>query len=204
MTVVGRSIVGGTELREEDFRRAYPRIPAFRRLRWILLALPLVWTFSAITTIVSGDRPLNLVTLPALLPPVFSILAVTVLGLWMPRGWAKRALATMGSGRATFRFDDEGLYFEAPARQFKLGWSAMPQHVDTGESFAVYTSEQTLLIIPKRAFAGGDAAAVAELLQARIPPVRQRTFPLRLVIWVVVMIFFLSVWHFLSIDAPPR
>lgn len=204
MSAVGRSIIGGTELRDEDFRKAYPRIPAFQRLRGILIALPFVWTFAAITTVMGGNRPVNVATLPALLPPVFSILAVIALGLWMPRGWAKRSLATMGSGRATFRFDDEGLYFEAPARQFKLGWSAMPQHIDTGESFAVYTSDQTLLIIPKRAFQDADVAAVAQLLQARIPALRQRTFPLRLVIWVVVMIFFLSAWHFLQIEAPPR
>ncbi|HVY32516.1 MAG TPA: YcxB family protein [Polyangiaceae bacterium] len=204
MTAAGSTIIGGTELRAEDFAKAYPRLPAFRRLRWILLALPIVWAFSAITTVVGGARPVTVLTLPALLPPVVGILAAIALGLWIPHSWARRSLAAMGGGRVTFRFDDEGLYYEAPARQFKLGWGALPQHIDVGDSFAIYTSEQTLLIVPKRAFADADVATLGQMLQARIPPLRQRTFPLRLVIWVLAMIFFLSVWHFLSIDAAPH
>lgn len=197
-------VAGEAQLSEGDFREAWGAVPAFRRLRAYAMALPIFCAALLLVSVLSNEHEGQAAAqlaqiLPILLIPTMSVAFL----LTARRSWAKRAISDLGTGRVTFRFNAHGLEVESELRQHRLAWAALPQHIEGHQSFLVYTGSQTLLLVPKRAFNEYDLATVKQLLQQRIPPLASKSpLPRLLVIWAVLLVLFLSIWHVLSI--PPH
>lgn len=150
-------------------------------------------------------------TLTVLLPMAFVIVMTLYFQRGVGRAWAKQALTNIG-GPTSFRFDDYGFTAESTLRQHRLAWAGLARSLETQHAFLVYTTPATVLIVPKRAFADDDVLRLSAWLRERITPVPVQkvgvfgTVSARrtLVLWVVVLVTFLSIWHFLSIDGSPQ
>jgi hypothetical protein len=149
--------------------------------------------------------------LTIVLPLAFVIIMTTYFQRGIGRAWANQALSNIG-GQTTFRFDDYGFTSESSLRQHRLAWAGLARSLETPQAFVVYTTPGTVLIVPKRAFADADVVRVSALLRERISPVPVQKVGFfgtasawrTLLIWVVVLVTFLSIWQFLDEGAPPR
>jgi hypothetical protein len=198
------AIVGATELTQADFLEVWSHVPAFRRTRTYTLFLPVFWLVLAIVTL-SGAASVTepSVLLPLLGTSAFVAALVFALLRMAPRSWAKQAFADNGSATQHYRFDEQGLSVDSDLRKVQLAWPALPNHLETPKSFVVYTSSQTIFVIPKRAFDNASLPRLRQLLQARLPLRRERNRALiRLMIWVVALALFLSIWHVLGASQP--
>lgn len=197
------AIVGQTDVGEVDLAQALGRLRGNRR-PWLLpvLMVAAMLVFMALSPSRIGSETLLSFVLPV---SVVAIL-MTYFQVAGKRAWVKQALANIG-GPTTYRFDDFGFSSESQLRQHRLAWATLTRTVETPEAFLIYTTPQTLLIIPKRAFADADVAALGSLLLARVkqqPIVTGRVSGrFTLLLWVVLVVTFLSIWHFLSIDDAP-
>jgi hypothetical protein len=112
-------------------------------------------------------------------------------------------------GPTTFCFDDYGFSSESKLRQHRLAWASLSRARETPEAFLVYTTPLTVLIVPKRAFSESDVATLRRWLPERItakplPPTGGLRGRGTLLLWVVLVVTFLSIWHFLANDGPPH
>jgi hypothetical protein len=192
------SIEGETELSEQDFREAFGFVPQFRRSNKLWLVAPLLLLLAF-----SDEKLGRSFWLPAL--PLLGFLGLSLGFRWyLRRAWARRALADLGGGTTQFRFDETGLNVVSKLRRLELTWASLPQHVETPSSFIVYTGSQALLVLPKRAFAAADLEQLRAELRRRIPtkPYKNRLQAL-LLLWVVLIVTFLAIWHFLGSQPPP-
>jgi hypothetical protein len=173
-------------------------------MRAYTLFLPAFWLVLAIVTLSSAES----VSEPSVLVPLvctsaFVAALVFTLLRRAPRGWAKRAFADNGLATQRYRFDEQGLSVDSDLRKVQLAWPALPNHLETPKSFVVYSSSQTIFVIPKRAFDDVSLPRLRQLLQARVPRQREPNRALvRLAIWVVALVLFLSIWHVLGTNQP--
>jgi hypothetical protein len=204
-----KTVSGEVAYTVEDFAQAYDHIPAFRRLQSGVYLLPLIWAIGIATTLLAPrghgeERPE--IPLHILLPSIFFVVLMVVGLRRMKSGWAQRAFKDTGSGKASFRFDADGYHSKSSLREAQVAWAALPYYLETPEAFLIYTSTQTVMVLPKRALDGASGVdALRALLAERIrqqPPGGGRP-GMKLLIWVVALVVFLSVWHFLNLEAPP-
>jgi len=193
------AIVGEVDLVEADLAQALSRLPGFRR-QWLLL-VGMVAAILLANQFVPRWRPL----LPVLLAAPFAAVLYIYLGWLTRRAWVKQTLANIG-GKTTFRVDDYGFGSESSTRQHRIAWAALARTVETPEAFLVYTTPQTLLIVPKRAFTDGDVATLSRLLLERVkskpqPAVGRVAARRMLVMWVLLIVTFLVIWRALD-DSP--
>jgi hypothetical protein len=195
------TIVGTTDVIEADLRHAQSRLPGAKNLTIWLTAMVVF------LLVYLGLRPEGIdrhVVLTMGLPMVFVVVLTVYLQVVGRRAWLKQALTNVG-GPTTFRFDDYGFSSESQLRQHRLAWASLSRAVQTPEAFLVYTTPLTVLIIPKRAFSDVQAATVGRWLVERIivkpsPPTGGLRVRGTLLLWVVLIVTFLSIWHFLSVD----
>lgn len=195
-------LVVEVELSQADFSRAWGALPQIRRQRAKLVFMVVVAVAVSVGSFaVRGAPDHEAQWAPMVLSMLFTGLLVGGL-LWrMPRSWARRAVSEIGGGPMKFRFDDAGLQIESPLRRHQLAWAALPQHLESEDAFVIYTSSSSFVVVPKRAFAAGQLEATRALLHQRIPtkPVKS-TLPRAIAMWVVLVLAFLGIWHFLRID----
>jgi hypothetical protein len=198
--------IGEADVSAADLAEVVTQLPAFKR-PWLgpvviaaagLLSLSILPDFTRETL------------LTVALPLLFFIALTAFFQRAGRRAWIAQALANVG-GRTTFRFDDYGFTSESGLRQHRLAWASLARAVETPHAFLIYTTPQTVLIVPKRAFTDADVAALSRRLPERITPKplpgagllaggTKRT----LVLWVVLVVAFLAIWQFLDQAAPAR
>lgn len=197
------AIVGQTEVGEADLRQAHARLPGNQRT-WLLPVLMVAFTLLYLVLTPSAFTTHAFLTF--VLPVAFVAIFLTYARVAGKRIWVKQALANVG-GSTTFRFDDFGFSSESKLRQHRLAWGALARAVETPEAFLIYTTPQTVLIVPKRAFSDAHVAVLRSLFPERIKPQPVATGRISgrftLLVWVVLVVTFLSIWHFLSIDDAP-
>lgn len=197
------AIVGQTDVGEADLKQAQARLPGNRR--WWLMPVLMVASMLLYVALTPSAVTTHTV-LVFVLPVSFAALGITYFQIAVRRAWVKQALANIG-GPTTYRFDDFAFSSESKLRQHRLAWAALARTVETPEAFLIYTTPQTLLIIPKRAFSDTDVAALRGLLPERVKQQPLATGRISgrvtLLVWVVVLTVFLSIWHFFSIDEAP-
>lgn len=197
------AIVGQTDVGEADLKQAQARLPGNRR-PWLTPVLMVAFMLLYVALTPSAITTHTLLVF--VLPVSFAAIGITYFQIAGKRAWVKQALANVG-GPTTYRFDDFGFSSESKLRQHRLAWAALARTVETPEAFLIYTTPQTLLIIPKRAFSDADVMALRSLLPERVKQQPLATGRISgrftLLVWVVVLVMFLSIWHFLSIDDAP-
>lgn len=197
------AIVGQTDVGEADLSQALARLPGNQR-PWLMPVLMVA--FMLLYLVLTPSELTTHTILVFALPVGFAAVGIMYFKVAGKRAWIKQALANVG-GPTSYRFDDFGFSSESQLRQHRLAWATLTRTVETPEAFLIYTTPQTLLIIPKRAFADADVAALGSLLLARVkqqPIVTGRVSGrFTLLLWVVLVVTFLSIWHFLSIDDAP-
>ena len=199
------AIVGEADVTDADLRHALSQMPGARRL-WVWLALMAVFTLVYIGLRPEGFDRDALLTM--LLPMAFAVVAASYFQVAGRRAWVKQALTNVG-GPTTFRFDDYGFSSESKLRQHRLAWASLSRARETPAAFLVYTTPRTILIVPKRAFPEAHVARLGRWLSERItakplPPTGGLGGRGVLLLWVVLIVTFLSIWHFLSDDGPPH
>lgn len=192
----------------EDFAHAYGYIPAFQRLQSGVYLLPLVWVIGVGTTLLApraGGEPAPEIPLHILLPSAFFVVLMVVGLRRMKSGWAQRAFKDTGSGKAVFRFDARGYYSKSSLREGQVAWASLPYYLETPQAFLIYVSTQIVTVLPKRALDGARGVEALRALLAKHvakqPPSGGRPGR-KLLIWVVALVAFLSIWHFLNGEAP--
>jgi hypothetical protein len=197
------AIEGTTRLTEADFLEASAHVPAFKRTRTYGLLLPAMWLVVAGTSAMGATRMSEL-ALPLVLSGSFTFGIAFLLLRLAPSSWAKRASADTGLGKIDFRIDAVGLSVSSALRQAQLAWPALAGYAESGSAFIVYTSPQTVFVIPKRAFEDTELGRVRQMLAERLSPKQgsSRLF-LRLALGSIVVVAFLTIWHMLSLE-PPR
>lgn len=195
-------IEGAARLTEADFLEVSALVPAFKRTRTYGLLLPATWLVVAGTSAMGATSTSELV-MPLVLSGSFTFGIAFLLLRLAPRSWAKRASADTGLGRIDFRLDAQGLSVDSALRQVQLGWPALSGYAESGNAFIVYTSPQTVFVIPKRAFEEAELGRVRRMFAERLSPKQgsNRLF-LRLALGGVVVVAFLTIWHMLSLEAP--
>jgi len=199
------AIVGEADVTDADLRHALSQMPGSRRL-WVWLTLLAVFALLYIGLRPEGFDRDALLTM--VLPMAFAAVGVAYFQVAGGRAWVKQALTNVG-GPTTFRFDAYGFSSESKLRQHRLAWAGLNSARETPAAFLVYTTPRTILIVPKRAFSEAQVATLGRWLQERITakPL-QPTGGLGgrgvLLLWVVLIVTFLSIWHFLSDDGPPH
>lgn len=197
------AIEGATRLTEADFLEASAHIPAFKRTRTYGLLLPAMWLVVAGTSAM-GATSMSELALPLVLSGSFTFGIAFLLLRLAPRSWAKRASADTGPGKIDFRIDAVGLSVNSALRQAQLAWPALAGYAESGSAFIVYTSPQTVFVIPKRAFEEAELGRVGQMLAKRLSGKQgsNRLF-VRLALGSIVVVAFLTIWHMLSLE-PPR
>jgi hypothetical protein len=196
------TIEGAARLTEADFFEASAHVPAFRRTRTYGLLLPAMWLVVAGTSAM-GTTSTSELALPLVLSGSFTFGIAFLLLRLAPRSWAKRASADTGLGRIDFRLDAQGLSVESALRQARLAWPALSGYAESGQAFIVYTSPQTVFVIPKRAFEEAELGRVRQMFAERLSPKQgSQRLLLRLALGGVVVVAFLAIWHMLSLEAP--
>jgi YcxB-like protein len=179
-------IRGEALLQAEDFKAAWRALPDVRRFAIGAGFLLFMWSLGA-----------AMYPAPAFLVVPFGALAFGY-GLFQGRArWAATGMQGFGGGTVKYLFDDDGYHFEAPGRQQRLGWAAVPRYIETKEAFLIFSSPHVTTLVPKRAFAAGDHARLSAELQARIPPPKKRgsLAGKLVVVWVVVVVALLALWQ---------
>lgn len=202
------AIEGSAEVTLEDYVKAWPAIPQFRRLRSILLILPCVWAFGWVSIVSANPGAAASPRFWSYSAPTLVLIGMCVVVLLIsPRSWAKRATRDLGAGRARFYFDELGFRCEYAQHQVQVKWAGLPQHVETRDAFIVFTASQSVCVMPKRAFDAEDLVAVGSLLRERIPTKARKGRVLRLVgIWVGVVLALLAVlslWEYSQLEPLP-
>lgn len=189
------------ELTEADFVALVPHLPEFGRRSLLPLAILLLVPASVLV----NQGP----AVALLLPMILGVAAYAYFVLALRRRWPKRALADLGPGLTSFRFDDFGFSASSSLRQHRLAWSALARYVESPEAFAIYTTPRTLLVVPKRAFGAADVARVSDLLRARVtakpasPPAGRAVLKRMLLLWLALIIAFLAIWLLLNEEPRP-
>jgi hypothetical protein len=202
---VEATIEGAARLTEADFLKASAHLPVLKWTRTYGLLVPAMWV------VVAGTASATMAGTPGLaeaLPLVLSgslTFGVSVLLLRVvPRSWAKRASADAGVGNLDFRVDAQGLSVNSALRRAQLAWPAISGYAESQSAFIVYTSPQTVFVIPKRAFEDTDLGRVRQLFSERLPPRRGASRPfLRLALGGILVVAFLAIWQMLSLEQPP-
>ena len=201
------AVVGEADVTEADLVDVATHLPGSQR-RWLV---PVIIAAGILPLLILNGSDWRGQALTVLLPLAFVIIMTTYFQRGIGRAWAKQALTNIG-GRTTFRFDDYGFTSESSLRQHRLAWAGLARSLETPRAFIVYTTPGSLLIVPKRAFADDEVARLSVLLRQRITPAPVQKVGVFgtvsawriLVIWVVVLVTFLLIWHFLDEGTPPR
>lgn len=199
------AIVGEADVTEADLLQVAKALPGSKR-PWLV---PAIIAVGMVPLLVLNGPDWRARTLTVLLPAAFVIIMTVYFQRGIGRAWAKQALTNIG-GSTTFRFDDYGFAAESSLRQHRLAWAGLARALETPQAFLVYTTPGTVLIVPKRAFADDEVLRLSGWLRERITPVPVRKVGVfgtvsaqrTLVLWVVLLVTFLSIWHFLGEDAP--
>jgi len=203
------AIVGQADVSEADLAQALARLPGGNKRPWVYPVLMVVAVLSYMVMTPSATIAETWLT--------FALPAACVAGgSWYfhvaaRRAWIKQGFANVG-GPTTFRFDDFGFSSESKLRQHRMAWAALALSLETPEAFLIYTTPRTVLIVPKHAFTSAQIAALHSLLPERITPQPVEKVGLTgrasargtLALWVMLVVAFLSIWHFLSIDNAPQ
>lgn len=193
------AVEGEIELAEADLAAVMPHLPELKR-SWALPILTVCWVPVALLM----RRDTNFVgLLPVILPALFVGAVFGYFQLALRKKWPKLALTNLGGGRTTFRFDDFGFSSSSSSRQHRLAYGALSRYVETPESFVIYTTPRTLLVVPKRAFSAEQIARARELLKARIvfepTALKQQAMLKRtLLLWLALIVVFGTVWLLLN------
>lgn len=194
-------IVGQADVSEADLTQVVAHLPGSKH-RWLV---PVMIAAGMLPLLLLNGADWRAQTLTVGLPLAFVLIMTTYFQRGIGRAWAKQALSNIG-GPTTFRFDDYGFTSESSLRQYRLAWAGLARSLETPQAFVVYTTPGTVLIVPKRAFADHEVVRLSALLRERILPVpvqKMRIFgrvsaQRTLLLWVVLLVTFLSIWHFLD------
>jgi|GEM_PF-4161548 len=202
------AIVGEADVMEADLGHVLAQLPGAKR-PWLV---PAMIAAGMVPLLVLSGSDWKTQTLTVWLPLAAVVGVTAYLRRGARRAWLKEALSNIG-GPTTFCFDDYGFTYESRLRHHRVAWAGLARSLETRQAFLVYTTPGTVLVVPKRAFADdGEVVRLSELLRERITPVPVQKFRIfgavsaqrTLLLWVVVLVAFLSIWHFLGEGAPPH
>jgi hypothetical protein len=119
------------------------------------------------------------------------------------RAGARRSLAGKSDRERTltWRFTPETFEITTSTTYTRMQWSAVHRSVEGKDTFAIYTSEAIVQIIPKRAFRAEDLEPLRGMLARCITPrKRPSTFGRIFILWFALILLFLAIWQFLQGD----
>lgn len=93
------------------------------------------------------------------IPWVFVWIALfVILPRWLARGIARRSFAGTSSWnrRHVMAFDDNTIFITEPLSRHEYSWRAVFRHKETKHLFLLFLSEQSAILVPKRAFGPGQ------------------------------------------------
>ncbi len=187
-------IVGHTRFTRDDFLNARRSLPGARAP---LALLPMALVFTLFGYFASREGGVSASIL--MTPIVFCLVFVFV--VWNgTRRWADNVFTELRGDRdVTFRFDRYGLAVETSKRQAKMAWEVLHRALPTKFAFLVYTSPNTLEVVPKRAFAAEDLETLRRWLRQRVRTrPAPRMFRKVILLWAVLIVVFLLIWQFLD------
>ena len=193
------AIVGAADVTEADLKHAVTPLPGSKRPWLVPLVMVAATTLFVALSSLRSWQELRTIVLPA----VFAIVLYSYFRWAIRRAWVKAALANVG-GQTTFRFDGYGFTSESSLRQHRLAWASLARVLETKAVFLVFTTPRSLLIAPKRAFSDADVARLRSQFAERITPKPAPQSAQRaLLLWVVVIVSFLTIWHLFNQNAEP-
>jgi hypothetical protein len=120
------------------------------------------------------------------------------------RAGGRRSLAGKSDRERTltWRFTPETFEITTVTTYTRMQWSGVHRIVEGKDTFAVYTSEAIVQIIPKRAFRPEEVETLRGMFARYVTP-RKRPNNLGriIVLWVVLVLVFLAIWQFLQSDS---
>jgi hypothetical protein len=185
-------------LQQSDVERGLTEGPArtlFSTRAW--LVIPLVALFMGMHVFLNPDPD------PAyyrqLLP--FALMVSAWLGfmMWIRKRTARNSVdgKTEAQRTITFTLDSSGLSIVTPESTAHSKWSTFHSFQEAPSSFLIYVNRAVPQLIPKRAFSDDAIPRVRELLQThvRLRPKQNAIFKRTLLLWVVLIIAFVAIWH---------
>lgn len=189
-------IHGRTQLRAQDFKAAWFAMP---QVRTRLFGSVLVFAMLPISlTALQSPAALQIVMV-SLIP-----LAAAAAGYAVFSGhgrWAKVQLGGHEPNMFEYSFDADGLNIAAPEQEACLSWRRLHACLETPQAFVIFVESSPATLVAKRAFSAKELARLREELRARIRRGRRRRgggFAGTLLLWLVLVVVFLTLWRFLS------
>lgn len=198
-------IVSHLELEKSDFLAMWDAVPEARSLRWMVFAMVAVMVVTL--SFVAPDLWASAANAALLLLCSAAAVGAMLIGIMRgKRKMAERALEDLG-GAIELEFSDGGMCFRTKLRQGEIAWGAMKRSLETASHFFVYTGTQMLMPVPKRGFSDADVAVLRRMLveRANLNAKAKRLPPglARLLLSVIVLVVFLSLWNHLSHPEQP-
>ncbi|HYQ17409.1 MAG TPA: YcxB family protein [Polyangiaceae bacterium] len=194
------AINGELELVEADLIQAAAHLPELKR-RWAFSLV--IFVFCTITVLLNHNLG---VSWTSVLPIAVGCGFFAYFQHAVAKKWPKRALAELGEGKMTFRFDEQGMSIDSKLRQMRYAWPALARYLEAPESFIVYPTPRSLFVVPKRAFTEAELPEIRELLQTRIVQKPGGGSGLKRMVWVwlALVVTFTVIWHFLDEAPAPK
>jgi hypothetical protein len=189
---------GEAQLAAADFQQVWPLLPSVRSWRAFFVFCLVVGLLVCLGGAAIDDPS-----------PVFQLtpLVVAGVGLVVVRaardGWLRRQLEMLGDTSMSFELDEQAVRITTANGRQRLKWTELKQYQELSEAFLLVGSELGWLLLPKRAFDPSARSLVRLLLQRHLEERTAGSSVLRVALAVMALLLFLSVWHFLSVDAPP-
>jgi hypothetical protein len=189
------SISGTTTLTEADM--AAGLAVANKRGQWLM---PVLFAFFGLVATSSFGG----ITAPLIAVPVGAGFGWL---LWRNvfRSGARRSLAGKSDRERTltWRFTPETFEITTVTTYTRMQWSAVHRAVEGRDTFALYTSEAIVQIIPKRAFRAEEIEKLKALFASSITPRKKRSnFGRVFMLWIFLILMFLTIWQFLQGGGP--
>lgn len=191
-------ITARVTLTTEDFISVWLALPQIRRLIFSLGYLVFGVTLVAWSGLGDEHHHYGIAAATVVLGSVSLII-----GLRRGRvNWARNSLEMLrGDEGVEFTFDETRLTMIAPGREVHLDWTLVLMHLETPTAFVLYTGPQSLILVPKRAFAPDEPSQLRALFAQHIRP-RPIREGLRwgrlLAMWLILLAAIWLVWHFVS------
>jgi hypothetical protein len=164
-------IVGSLELEERDFRRAIVALSWILRAR-VGVGLLLVVIYGGLVFL--GHRSLHQMVEPLV---VGGLLVGTL--FFSPYVRARQSLAALAGGdtHASYRFDDDSVTIRLAGATSTIAYRSLMSYREGKTELLLVSAPGVAHIVPKRAFAAGDASRVAALIAANVKAGRRPAGP---------------------------
>jgi len=192
-------IRGQFTLTEEDAQRA---VNENAGLKWwhIVFIVPVV-LIGVWPILKSGDDALLTIAIPM----VFLVVLFCFILILRFRVAGKQLLENMTEAerQLSFHFDASGYRIATPVNAASGQWCAVHRTHEGATTFFIYLATSVFQIVPKRALAEPDVPRLRALFVEHVRPRTSKyagagAMRRTLILWVVLIVTFASIWQFLS------